>query len=382
MNAGKNSAGPIRVLHVLGGMVLGGVETWLMHVLRHVDRDHFRMDFLVHTTSPCAYDDEVRSLGSEVIPCLYPSQPWRYARNFKRILREVGPYDVVHSHVHHYSGYVLRLAHRAKVPVRIAHSHSDPTALERKAGLRRQAYLRLTERWVRRHATHGLAASRKAAVALFGESWEGDPRRDILYCGIDLEPFRLRPDREDVRAELGLPADAFVVGHVGSFSKPKNHAFLIEIFKEIIVREPAAYLLLVGTGELRPDIERRVKRAGLEGRAVFAGSRPDVPRLMMGAMDIFMFPSFYEGLPVVGLEAQAAGLPSILSDAITTEVVVVPELIRVLSITLPPAAWAEAALGFRWGLSESARRSSLCQIECGNFNIVNSIKYIYEIYES
>lgn len=380
MDAGKHSTRPIRVLHVVGGMSRGGVETWLMHMLRHVDRDRLKMDFLVHTTSPCPYDDEIRSLGSEVLPCLHPSRPWSYARNFRHILKKHGPYDVVHSHVHHFSGYVLRLAHRVGVPIRIAHSHNDTTAVDRKAGLIRQAYLGLSERWVRRHATLGLAVSRKAAAALFGESWEDDPRRDLFYLGVDLEPFRLQPDRERVRAELGLPADAFVVGHVGRFSEQKNHAFLIEIFEEIIEREPAAYLLLVGTGELRPDIEQRVKRAGLEGRAVFAGNRPDVPRLMMGAMDVFLFPSFYEGLPLVGLEAQAAGLPSILSDAITPEVVVVPELIKFLSITLAPAAWAEAALGFRRGLGGGTRQSSLCQMINSKFHIIKSSKYLIDYY--
>src|SRR6476661_2448436 len=90
----------IRILHVVGGMNRGGVETWLMHVLRHIDREHFRMDFLVHTALPCAYDEEIRSLGSEIIPCLHPSRPWRYAQHFRRILKENAPYNVVHSHVH------------------------------------------------------------------------------------------------------------------------------------------------------------------------------------------------------------------------------------------------------------------------------------------
>ena len=112
MDSGNARTSPVRVLHVLGGMNRGGVETWLMHVLRHIDRNRFRMDFLVHTVNPCAYDDEIHSLGSEIIPCLHPSRPWTYVRNFKRILREHGPYDVVHSHVHHFSGHILRLARR------------------------------------------------------------------------------------------------------------------------------------------------------------------------------------------------------------------------------------------------------------------------------
>src|SRR5208337_3468794 len=143
MSAAKLSNGPIRILQVVGGMERAGVETWLMHVLRQIDRDRFRMDFLVHTDHPCAYDEEIHSLGSKIIPCLRPSRPWTYARNFTRILREHGPYDVVHSHVHHFSGYVVRLAHRAGIPLRISHSHNDTTNLEARSGMIRHAYLSL-----------------------------------------------------------------------------------------------------------------------------------------------------------------------------------------------------------------------------------------------
>ena len=112
----------IRILHVVGGMNRGGIETWLMHILRHIDRDRFQMDFLVHTTSSCAYDQEILSLGSQIIPCCQPSQPWLYALNFRRILREYGPYDIVHSYVHHFSGYVLLLAKLALQPLHLVSS--------------------------------------------------------------------------------------------------------------------------------------------------------------------------------------------------------------------------------------------------------------------
>lgn len=147
-----HSERPIRILHIVGGMNRGGVETWLMHVLRHIDRDRFQMDFLVHTTKPCDFDDEIRALGSQVIPCLHPSRPFVYARNLRRLLREHGPYDVVHSHVHHYSGWTLRIAHQAGVPVRVAHSHSDTFSVQAAAGLVRRGYLRLMRTLIHRHA--------------------------------------------------------------------------------------------------------------------------------------------------------------------------------------------------------------------------------------
>jgi len=376
----SRSESPIRILHVLGGMVRGGVETWLMHVLRHIDRERFRMDFLVHTTQPCAYDDEIRALGSQIIPCLDPPRPWMYAHNFKRALREHGPYDVVHSHVHHYSGYVLRLAQQAGVPVRMAHSHNDTSPVEANAGLMRRGYLTLMKRWITQHATVGLAASPLAAADLFGPVREADPRWQILHYGIDLTLFQGHIDPVAARAELNIPAEAFVMGHVGRFTEQKNHAFLVDIVIEVAKREPRTRLLLVGDGSLRPAIEQQVAQTDLTDRVIFAGLRADVPRLMRGVMDVFVLPSFYEGLPLVGIEAQAAGLPVILSDAITEEVDRVRPLVWRLSLSQPASAWAEAILKMRDDAPAITQQNALAVIEKSSFNIQTSVKSLAEVY--
>lgn len=334
----------IRILHVVGGMNRGGVETWLMHILRHIDRDRFRMDFLVHTEQPCAYDDEVRAFGSKIIPCLHPSQPWLYARTFKRILREYGPYDIVHSHVHHFSGYVLRLAQQAGIPVRIAHSHNDPSLIDARAGWYRRLYFALTKWWIVRHATLGLGASRQAGAALFSPAWGTDPRWRLLYYGIDLTPFQVFVNLVAVRAELGIPSDAFVIGHIGRFEEQKNHVFLVEIAAEVAKREPRMRLLLVGDGSLRPEIEQKVAQMGLVDQVIFTGSRPDVPRIMLGAMDVFLFPSLHEGLGLVLIEAQAARLPCIFSDVVPEEADVVKPLVHRISLSQPPSVWADAVM--------------------------------------
>jgi len=370
----------VRILHVVGGMVQGGVETWLMHVLRHIDREHFCMDFLVHTTQPCAYDDEIRALGSQIIPCLDPPRPWLYAHNFKRVLREHGPYDIVHSHVHHYSGYVLRLAQQAGVPVRMAHSHNDTSPVEANAGLMRRGYLTLMKRWIAQYATVGLAASRLAAADLFGPTWEADPRWQILHYGIDLTPFQGHIDPVAVRAELNIPAEVFVMGHIGRFAEQKNHAFLVDIVTEVAKREPRTRLLLVGDGSLRPAIEQKVAQADLTDRVIFAGLRADVPRLMRGVMDVFVLPSFYEGLPLVGIEAQAAGLPVILSDAITEEVDRVRPLVQRLSLSQPASAWAEAILTMRDAAPAITQQEALAVIEKSSLNIQTSVKSLAEVY--
>jgi len=376
----SRSERPIRILHVLGGMVRGGVETWLMHILRHIDREHFCMDFLVHTTHPCAYDDEIRALGSQIIPCLDPPRPWLYAHNFKRILREHGPYDIVHSHVHHYSGYVLRLAQQTGVPVRMAHSHNDTSPAEAKAGPMRRGYLTLMKRWIAQYATVGLAASRLAAADLFGLAWEADPRWQILYYGIDLTSFQGHIDSVAVRAELNIPPGVFVMGHVGRFAEQKNHGFLVDIVVEVAKREPQTCLLLVGDGSLRPAIEQKVAQADLTDRVIFAGLRADAPRLMRGAMDVFVLPSSYEGLPLVGIEAQAAGLPVILSDAITEEVDRVTPLVQRLSLSQPASVWAEVILAVRDAAPAITQPDALAVVEKSPLNVQASVKSLAEVY--
>jgi glycosyltransferase involved in cell wall biosynthesis len=371
----------IRILHVVGGMNRGGVETWLMHVLRHIDRDRFQMDFLVHTEKPCPYDDEARVLGSKIIPCLSPSKPWLYGRNFKRILREYGPYDIVHSHVHHFSGYVLYLAKQAGVPIRIAHSHNDTSAIDAKAGLHRRLYLTLTKWLIDRYATLGLAASYKVATVLFNRAWKTDSRWQILYCGVDLTPFRELVDSVAIRAEFGIPADAFVVGHVGRFEEEKNHQFLIDIVAEIAQREPKMHLLLIGDGSLRSEIQQKVIQNGLANRVTFAGLRPDIPQLMLGAIDLFLLPSIYEGLGLVLIEAQAAGLPCVFSDVVPEEANAVKPLVRRVSLSKSASDWAEAVISARSAASAITQADTLAVLENSPFNIAVSVQKLTELYE-
>lgn len=377
----KRDHAPLRILHVVGGMNRGGVETWLMHILRNIDRDRFQMDFLVHTDQPCPYDDEARSLGCQIIPCLSPSKPWLYARNFKRILREEGPYDIVHSHVHHFSGYVLWLAKQAGVPIRIAHSHSGTSEVDAHVSFLRRIYLNLMKGAISRYATTGLAASCLAGPSLFGQDWSKDPRWRVLYCGVDLTPFKTPVDGLVLRRELGIPDDAFVMGHVGRFIEVKNHLFLLEIAAAVVQKEPLTRLLLVGDGSLRPVIEAKIQQMGLTPYVILAGARSDVPQLMQSVMDVFLLPSFYEGLPVVGMEAQAAGIPLILSDVITKELDRVKPLIKRLSLSQGVSEWAKAVVEIPSLKSLSTPAESLTIMENSPFNIAYSVQDLTKIYD-
>ncbi len=371
---------PIRILQVTGGMDRGGVEAWLMTVLRNIDRESYPIDFVVHTEKHCAYDDEIRSLGARIIPCMHPSKPALYARNFRRIVEEFGPYDVVHSHVHHFSGYVMWLAARLGIPVRIAHSHSDTSLQQSRARLHRKLYLGLMEHWVRRHATAGLAASTPAGQALYGSGWGRDPRWRTIYCAMDLGEFDADIDPAGVRSELGLPPDAFVIGHVGRISTPKNHSFLLGVLKHVAELAPDAWLLLVGDGPLRREIERKGEELGIADRMVLTGARDDVPRLLRGAMDVFVFPSILEGLGLALVEAQAAGLPCIVSDAVPVEAAVVEPLVRRLSLDQPLTDWAAAVLEARGHVPAISARDALATVESSPFNITQGMQQLCALY--
>lgn len=370
----------IRILHIVGGMNRGGIETWLMHILRHIDREQFQMDFLVHTAEDCAYDDEIRALGSKVIPCPNTSNPWLYARDFKHIIRDYSSYDVVHSHVHHFSGYVLRLAQEASIPVRIAHSHINSSPLEANAAWHRHLYLNLMRALISYHATTGLGCSQVATADLFGSNWKSDPRWQLLYYGIDMKRFRESVDVMEVRKEFNVPIQAFVIGHVGRFEKQKNHQFLLEIFAEVVLREPQTYLLLIGEGSLRPSIEQQAEQMQLSERVIFAGSRYDVPKLMLAAMDVFLLPSLSEGLPMVGIEAQAAGLPTILSNTITEEVNKLKQLVQIIDLLQPAEVWANAVLAAKDAKYNTAQGDSLAVLEKSEFNIAYSVKALTKTY--
>ena len=334
---------PVRVLHVVGAMNRGGVETWLMDVLRQADRPRVQMDFLVHAREKAAFDDEIAALGSRIIRCPHTRHPLTYARQFSRLAANYGPYDVVHSHVHLYSGFVLFLAARAGVPQRIAHSHSDTRMPDAGGSPWRKAYAALMKSGIRAYATMGLAASRRAAAALFGPDWQRHPRRRVLYYGIDVEKFLPRRQPEEIKQRLGLPAGSQVVMHTGRFDLPKNHTFMIEIASGVIRRNRRAHFVFIGDGPLRPAIEQGCQARNIAPRCHFLGLRGDVPELLSGA-DAFLFPSRYEGLGLVLIEAQAAGVPCICSNVVPEEADVVPHLVTRLPLDAGAAKWSDAVL--------------------------------------
>jgi glycosyltransferase involved in cell wall biosynthesis len=352
-----------------------------MNVLRHIDRKQLHMDFLVHTTKPGVFDKEIRALGSKVIPCLSPSQPRQYAYNFKRIIQQEGRYDIVHSHVHYFSGYIMRLAQQNGIPVRIVHAHTNTSLQDNQANLLRRFYLSLMQIWIAHHGTLGLGVSHEAATALFNSPYGRSLNWQTFFCGINLEEFYQPLDLRKTRDEFGISQEAFVIGHVGRFVEPKNHIFLLEVAAEVLRQQPNTVLFLVGDGPLRSQIEDRIKQLGIAESVILTGMRSDVSRLMRGVMDIFILPSFYEGLGLVLIEAQAAGLPCIFSDAVPNEAEVITELTERLSLRDGARNWAKTVLKNANTKLFKETETALDIIKKTDFNIVISAQKLLDLYE-
>lgn len=370
----------LKILHVVGNLAPGGVETWLLHTARRIDQRQFQFDFLTLFAEPQLYDAEVRDLGGAVVHCPGYRRPWQFADNFRRLVGQHGPYDIVHCHLQEFSGLVMALAAAVNIPVRIVHSHSDPLQRWAVAALPRRLYMRGMQLLMRRYATTGLAVSSEAA-RLFVDAVSGRAVQWLAHpCGIDLRLFAADYDRAATRAELGIAPQQLVIGHVGRFVALKNHGLLLELLAALLADGDDARLLLVGDGPERAATERAVSTHGLTGRVTFAGTRQDVAR-MLAAMDILVLPSHYEGLGLAAVEAQAAGLPCLLSDRVPAAATLAPALVRRIALSAPAAAWAMAVRAL---LEEPLppRELALEQVRRSGFAIEQSVAGLAALYRA
>jgi glycosyltransferase involved in cell wall biosynthesis len=369
-----------RVLQIVGGgMNRAGAETWLMQILQHIDRNRFAVDFLVHIEGPCDYDDEIRALDSRIFVSPPRIKLFSYIKYLRHVFRYEGPFDVVHSHMGHFDGLVLRIAKQEGVNIRISHLHTNRLLLETKENFLQKVFVLLTKTWIEKYATAILAVSYDAGISLYGLDWSKDSRSKVLPCSIDLECFDVSDiDREEVRRELGIGEKTFVVGHVGRFYPPKNHTFFLKIAGELIKIEPNSCFVFVGDGPLFDSVKGLAERTQLSDKCFFLGSRSDVPRLLLGAIDVFLLPSHREGVPLVLMETQAAGLPCVCSDVVTKDAFVVKELIRKVSLEQSARVWAQTVLEAR--KIEFPRLKALSMMKQSVFNIglsINNLELLY-----
>ena len=305
---------PVRVLHVLHSMNCGGAETLLMHLYRGMDRERVQFDFLVNVPDEMFYEDEIGRLGGRIyrMPFLTKVTPPIYERNLYRFFKEK-QYSIVHSHLETTTGLILRQAKRAGVPVRIAHSHNSRFTRTGLSALPENLFKAYCRTRIVPNATHLFSCSEMASEWLYGRH---AAESTLLRNGIDTAACAWNAQtRAQMRAELGLGGER-VFGHVGRFNDQKNHAFLIDLFSHYVPHDPQSVLLLAGEGDLTEQIRKQVQSLGIPDNVRFLGLRNDVPRLLQ-AMDCFLLPSKFEGLPLVIVEAQAAGLPCLAADTVS-----------------------------------------------------------------
>lgn len=310
----------------------------MLEVMHSLPRDDFNLDFCVLSGESGDLDAEVRNLGGEVIFCPLGGG---FSRRFVKLLR-TGRYEVVHSHVHMASGYILRLARRAGVPIRVAHFHSTHDG--KRGSWRRRIQRVVTWRWVDRHATAILGVNQSVLRLAWSGDWQLDPRCRVLFSSVDTARLEVRGAKADLRRRLSLPDGPLVI-HVGTFQADKNQRRVISVFGALCRRLETSSLVLVGRNE-RSDVEAVIAQAealSIADRVLIMGEREDVPSLM-GAADLLLFPSRREGLPGVILEAQGCCLPVLASDLPGVEEVKGHLWgVQTLSLERSDGEWAEAA---------------------------------------
>lgn len=335
---------PVRVLHAVGHLSRGGIENWVFQLACHTNPAHIEHHVLVRTAKEEPFTRQFRDAGINVLSCTGVTSPLRFARNFKRVLAQHGPFDVVHAHgVSMFTMETLLLARLHGIRARILHAHNDLRPRLAHASRLYKLYTLLNLKLLRTLSNKGLACGSLAAEWSFGPGWLSKKPKIELMIGIDLRRC-LQPADTGLRAKLGLPANRFIVGQVGRFTTAKNHAFTLRIAKELALRGCQCHFLLIGDGELRKRIADDAAHAGISGQFTFLPDATDVPRILRSAVDVQIMPSIHEGLPLVLLEAQASGVLTLVSDTVTPECVVDPSLISFLPIDHGATVWADAIM--------------------------------------
>ena len=327
---------PIRILQIVSSLNAGsGVLSVVLNWHRHIDTTQIQFDYLYYIEVPVTRREEIERLGGRCYELPNPKRcPLKFLRESYRFFKQ-HRYRTIHSHITQLNFFFYPLAKLFGTKNIIQHAHGS------RWGNRR---LNKWRNYLMLHAVWPLITHKLACGQLAGKCWYGKDFT-VVNNGIDLDKFCYNPDvRAQKRKELGVENN-FVIGHVGRFSAEKNHAFLIEVFAEIAQKDPTAKLLLVGGGELEAQVKRLVLRSGLSARVQFLGARSDVVELY-SVFDVFVFPSLNEGMPVAVIEAQASGVPCVLSDAITQEALLLPNT-YMLPLSNSKKNWADKILSLK-----------------------------------
>jgi len=316
----------IRVLMVLGGpMRYGGTEFFLMNYYRHIDRNIVQFDFACQGNESGVFDDEIIEMGGKIFHLPYKSKhPVKFTSELKKIMID-NNYRIVHSQMDAMGCWPLAMAKSIGIPMRIAHSHNTQCQTNNPVKKIINGFAKI---FTRKCATDHFACGYDAGVFLFGKKMMEQNKVLLIHNAIELNKYAFSTEKRDrFRREFGIGKE-IVIGHVGQFREQKNHKKIVEIFAEIAKTDCNVKLMLVGDGPLMSDIQTMVEKNNLQNKVVFTGSRNDVHDIL-NAFDVFLFPSLFEGLSVVAIEAQANGLPMVISDTISDETIITDTVIKV-----------------------------------------------------
>lgn len=357
---------PIRVAHIIGKMVGGGVESFIMNYYRNIDRNKIQFDFIIDSDSKVVPRKEIENLGGRIIEIPPYQKVFSYIKELKKVFKD-NNYKIVHSHLNTLSVFPLYCAYSAKVPVRIAHSHSTTNKKEWKKNIIKN----ILKPFSKVFATDYFSCSEHAARWLFGNKTFEQGKVSIIHNAIDVDKFRYNEEiRNKIRKELQIE-NKFVLGHVGRFVQQKNHDFLIDIFSEVYKENKNAVLLLIGDGPLEEKIKEKVNKLNLKDSVYFLGIKENVNEIMQ-AMDVFVFPSLYEGLGIVLVEAQCSGLPCVVSEEVPKEALI---LDNIASINLNNVMeWKKCVLNL------NGEREKKLPEEMKKYNIAYSQKDLQQKY--
>ncbi len=329
-----------RILCLISCMNTGGAETFLMKLYRQLDKENYQMDFCINEKEKGFYEDEILSMGGKIFRIPSKSENRKeFARQLTQIVREEKYASVLRITSNAMGFMDLKIAKKAGASLCAARSSNSSDGKSWKTRLAHRIGRLLYNRYV----DVKFAPSDLAAKYTFGEAAYKNGKVSILHNAVDLSIFHYDTDgRNAVRAQLGLEDSTVLVGHIGRFAAQKNHSQLLDIYAEIAKKQPDSKLLLVGAGKLQPQAQAKAEQLGITDHVIFAGIRSDIPQIL-SAMDVFVFPSLYEGMPNTVIEAQATGLPCVIADTITREADITG-LVQYLPLELDAALWAQEAL--------------------------------------
>lgn len=364
----------MKVLQIVGAMNRAGTETMLMNLYRNIDSEKIQFDFISYNQEEAHYDQEIRELGGRIIRLKKTNS----VLELYHVIKKFGPYDAVHAHTLFHCGLSMIAARLAGIKVRISHAH---TTLDDSEGLLRKLYLKSMRFFIVQYSTDLLACSEAAGKYLFGEKRSAASKYTYFPNAIDYYPY-LNRSEEKVNGFLNQQSleKGIIIGHIGRFIEAKNHTFLVEVMKKIIQRDKQIKLLFVGEGDLRGEIEAIVSAEGLKENIRFTGVREDIPTILH-SMDVFVFPSIYEGLGLVLLEAQASGVPCIVSEAIQPEADLHVGLFTRLSLSDHPSVWADKIIE-KAGQKEQDLSKIKKGFEYNGYSVKQAVKKLNKIYQS